>query len=233
MVSFKNSAQFSGDLMFFTDSLSIPSVDLDTQQIRRYGYGPVENVAFRPVFTPLQMTFIVESSQRNVLASALQSISGITSFMNYNTISSPNSLGYPYEVGYKKDYEFGISVYVYNESENVIMTYDFRQCYAKTLGSIGLGWGSNDQYMRADIQFQFTDYTINATDINQLDGVNSLSPLQNVLGNYGSQNFISALQNPQSVSDALNLANSRTLYGSTNPYGFGQQTGTYAPGVLF
>jgi len=147
-------------LKFFTEAVNIPSVDMDTQQIRRYGYGPVENVAFRPVFTPMNMTFIVESGKKNILDSVITFMSSITNFMDYDNMSKNSTSGLPYEVAYKSDYEFNITVDVYNEKENIILTYAFKHCYAKQISGIGLSWAANDAYIKADVIFNYTDFSI-------------------------------------------------------------------------
>lgn len=147
-------------LKFFTEAVNIPAVDMDTQQIRRYGYGPVENVAFRPVFTPMNMTFIVESGKKNILDSVITFISSITNFMDYATMSTNSTSGLPYEVAYKEDYKFSLKVTVFNEQEDDILLYTFRDCYAKQISGIGLSWAANDAYIKADVIFNYTDFSI-------------------------------------------------------------------------
>ena len=147
-------------LKFFTEAVNIPSVDMDTQQIRRYGYGPVENVAFRPVFTPMNMTFIVESGKKNILDSVITFMSSITNFMDYATMSTNSTNGLPYEVAYKEEYQFNLKVTVFNEQEDDILLYTFRDCYARQISGVGLAWAANDAYVKADVMFQYTDFSI-------------------------------------------------------------------------
>jgi hypothetical protein len=218
MVDFTQAAAFPNGLIFFTDSVNIPAVDLDTQQIRRYGYGPIENVPFRPVFNPISMSFIVESSQSNILSAVLNSISSVTAFMNYNNMSTPgvnlyggSTFATPYEVAYKGDYEFGLTVNVYNELQDTILTYVFNQCYAKEVGSINLGWGNTDQYMKADVTFQYTDYSITKFPTSSIDNVTNIQNIQNALGLSSSSDTLNAIQYPQDVADAINRANARSL----------------------
>ena len=150
----------SKSLRFFTESVNIPAIDLFTQQIRRFGYGPVEDVAFRPVFTPMSMVFIVEANERNILNNVITAISAVTNFMDYDNMSKNSTSGLPYEVAYKSDYEFNITVDVYNEKENKILKYAFKNCYAKQISGIGLSWAANDAYIKADVIFNYTDFSI-------------------------------------------------------------------------
>jgi len=219
LVNFQQSRQFQNGLMFFTEAVNIPAIDLFTQQIRRYGYGPVENVPFRPVFTPMSMTFIVEASQQNILATVLNSVSSISSFMNYNNMSTVDSNGsLPYEVDYKSNYEFNLDVYVYNEQQDDILTYTFRNCYAKQVGGISLGWGNNDQYMKADVVFEYTDYSINAFNSNQGGGIlGAVNSLQRILGIANTIETFNAIKRPQSVNDMINQANARAIVQTATP----------------
>ena len=154
---------------FLTENVALPSVGMDTQAIRRYGYGPLEYVPFRPVFQDsVRMNLITQSSKSNVLSDFLIEISNISPFMNYGNMKSQfaQSGNYanpsPYEVQYKKDIEFDISVMIYNEKKEDVMTYTFKNCYAKQIGGIDLGWGNTDQYVRTSVDFAFTDFGIDA-----------------------------------------------------------------------
>jgi hypothetical protein len=156
------------DYSFLTEAVAIPTVGMDTQAIRRHGYGPVEYVPFRPVFQDsIRMNLITQSSKANILSDFLIEISNISPFMNYNgmSASSGGSLvggTHPYEVQYKKEIEFDIDVMIYDEKQKDIMTYTFKNCYAKQIGGIDLGWGNTDQYVRTSVDFAFTDFGIDA-----------------------------------------------------------------------
>ena len=162
---------------FLTENVALPSVGMDTQAIRRYGYGPLEYVPFRPVFQDsVRMNLITQSSKSNVLSDFLIEISNISPFMNYGTMrsqiaSSGQFVGpFPYEVQYKKDIEFDIDVLIYNEKKEDVMTYTFKNCYAKQIGGIDLGWGNTDQYVITSIDFAFRYFGIDsAPKTNDLD----------------------------------------------------------------
>jgi hypothetical protein len=221
LVSFQQSTTFQNSLLFFTDSVNIPSVDMDSQQIRRYGYGPIESVPFRPVFTPLTMSFIVEATQQNVLNSIINSMSFISPFNGYSNMYTGNisifngggdtGPGYPYEVAFKGDYEFNLSVYVYNEKSDTIMTYTFNQCYVKSVGGISLGWGNNDSYMKADVTFQYTDFSLNRVYSTSIGNAGNLSQIKSIIGKSGLTQTYSPDQVPQSVADAINVNNAQIL----------------------
>jgi hypothetical protein len=216
-------APFPNGLMFFTETVEIPPVELAQQEIRRYGYGPVENVAWHPTFLPMRMNFIVEATQKNVINAILNSISKISPFMNYTNMSTTGLSMYggapqatAYEVAYKKDYQFNLEIYVYNEQQDKIMIYTFRDCFARNIGGIQLSWGNNDNLMHADVTFSYTDYSINTFNAGSSDTVNSLAPLTSSLGFSTASSTLDAIKRPADVVDALNLANARSLAGIYN-----------------
>ena len=190
----------SQQLRFYTDAVNIPSVDLDSQMIRRYGYGPMEYVPYRPVFGPIGMSFMVEASQVNILSDVLNAISSTTPFMNYNTLNDEQPLfgagvGYPYEVAYKGDLEFDLEIDMYNEAGDTIVTVTLQQCYVKQIGSINLAWASNDQYLKVDVTLIPVRYSISTSDAPS-DGNQTKSGI-------GSQQFGTAGV-PQHVQDVIN-----------------------------
>jgi hypothetical protein len=64
--------------------------------------------------------------------------------------------------------EFDITVTIYDEKSNEVMTYTFKNCYAKQVGGVDLGWGNTDQYIRTSVDFAFTDFSIDsAPQMNQ------------------------------------------------------------------
>jgi hypothetical protein len=218
LVNFQASKWFNrGSLFFYTDSVSLPAVDLETMTINRYGYGPAQQYVFRPVFTPLSMDFMIDASGTNALTAALGSMTEVTNFMGYNNINDAGTLygGQPYEVAYKDDYKFQLDVYIYNEQADVIMQYAFRDCFAKQIGSIQMGWGNNDQLMRLPLTFSYTDYSMQTYDgtlnlFQRLDNLLSVSPKQLAL-RLASYTF-SALNVPSEVGKIINVVNNRTLH---------------------
>lgn len=215
MVNF-TASPFPQRFVFLTDSVSIPQVNLETAQVRRYGYGPMESIPFRPVFSSMTMTFMVDGSQENVLSAVLRSINRISPFMDYDDMHSGNVEIYgaqqqptAYELAYKSDFAFDMEVYVYNEFQDKVLVYTFRECFAQSVGGITLGWGDVDSLLKADVIFTFTDYSINslASDSSIFGGLQSLLGLPSLVSTFN------AVSQPQSVMDNINLNNARSMYG--------------------
>jgi len=155
----------SQTLKFYTESVTLPAIELETSTIHRYGYGPSDQYVFRPVFTSLSIDFMVEATDTNSLTTMLGELTNIANFMGYPSINGKTLTGaYPYEIEYKKNYIFDLKVKIYNEKEDQITEYNFRDCFAKQIGSIQLGWGLNDQLLRLPVTFSYTDYSISQYD---------------------------------------------------------------------
>ena len=152
-------------LQFYTESVTLPTIELETSTIHRYGYGPSDQYVFRPVFTSLSIDFMVEATDRNSLTEMLGELNRIANFMGYPSINGKASTGAnPYEMEYKQKYIFDLEIVIYNEKEDQITAYLFRDCFAKQIGSIQLGWGLNDQLLRLPVTFSYTDYSISQYD---------------------------------------------------------------------
>jgi hypothetical protein len=207
LVNFSPAAKgFIGrDLFFYTDTLAIPAVDLATQTIYRYGYGPEEQVALRPIFQPMTIDFMVQASAQNILTEALNYMTGVSAFMNYNSMVDPNGLptyggsGGPYEMAYKNDYKFDLAVYMYNDIGTQLLTYTFRDCLAKTVGGLSLSWASTDQYIKSSVTFVYTDYTLTTEGVSS--GVSSSS----------------TTTVPETIQDMMNTGVANTALLNTTP----------------
>ena len=211
----KESGFLSSKFSFFTDSINIPSVDLDTQMIRRYGYGPIEYVPFRPVFGPVSMSFMVEANQDNILYNILHMMSGTVPFMGYDNIMSVNVPVFgagggnnPYEVAYKDNIMFTLEVYIYNEAGDRIVTVTLNECFVKQIGSINLAWNSTDQYLRADVTFLATNYSIKTQD--------APSNGNQIASDKNNPQLTGPAGAPTSVQDAINQ--NTGLIGELPPY---------------
>lgn len=209
------------ELIYFTDSVSIPMIDSDTQAIQRYGYGPLEYVPFRPVFAPMSMNFIVDSSNQNLVNYTADYMSKLFPFMGYKTMSARSNplaggvAAGAYEVAYKDDYAFDIEVYVYNETQQSVLIYTFRDCFAKNMSGLDLNWNDTNQLARVTVQFVYTDFGVNASNLLIADGLNAISGLQAALKFKTIPEALNAIQYPATIIDSINVSNAENLVSST------------------
>lgn len=143
---------------------------LEEENIRRYGYGPVEKVPYGVQFSDLSITWLVDKN------------SEIIDFMHQwlNTIvmhDSPNRFlqrggastrtgldGYaPFEVGYKDAYTNPIvRVYVYNREQQTVTEYEMYDVFPMNIQSMNLSWADENQLQKLTVTFAYTNMKMSA-----------------------------------------------------------------------
>ena len=157
-------------LMMRCESIILPTPSLlEEENIRRYGYGPVEKVPYGVQFSDVSMTWLVDSN------------SEIIEFMHrwMNTIvmhDSPNANmaqssekrpgleGYrPFEVGYKDAYTNPVvRVYVYNRQQQVVTEYELFDVFPMNIQSMNLAWSDENQMQKLTVNFAYTNMRVRA-----------------------------------------------------------------------
>lgn len=164
---------FDSSIQYLTERVELPDVSLDTEKIRRYGYGPLEDVPYRPVFQPLRVTIIVPSNNKIGIVELVNKLSGTAPFnttdnnpysmasTNLNVSDGSGSFSKtasPYEVAYKKDITFDTQVSLFSVEGNKLITYNFNQCFLRSMSPIDLSWSATDQYVKVDMTIGYTDF---------------------------------------------------------------------------
>ncbi len=160
-----------GQIEFLCDSTSLPAAALITNDIRRYGYGPIEKKPLNILFTDIDMSFMMDGQIGiyNIIYQWINIISnfkwttnedgggGITTATGF--LNSNNS---PYELAYKNEYATTMQIGVYDargrSTPNIAI--NLRDAYPTFLGDIPLNWASTDPYIRVPVTFTFFDWYI-------------------------------------------------------------------------
>jgi hypothetical protein len=167
-------------LVMRCESIILPTPSLlEEENIRRYGYGPVEKIPYGVQFSDVAITWLVDKR------------SEIIDFMHQwmNTIvshDSPNANmettqgiregldGYsPFEVGYKDGYANPIvRIYVYNRQNETVTEYELFDVFPMNIQSMNLGWADENQLQKLTVNFAYTNMRMKApqkTSIKQLN----------------------------------------------------------------
>jgi len=160
-------------LMMRCESVILPTPTLlEEENIRRYGYGPVEKVPYGVQFSDVSMTWLVDSK------------SEIIDFMHQwmNTIvmhDSPNAnmaqnvsqdgmrsgLGnyMPFEVGYKDAYTNPVvRIYVYNRQQQTVTEYEMYDVFPMNIQSMNLSWADENQIQKLTVNFAYVNMRVRA-----------------------------------------------------------------------
>ena len=148
------------------DNVVLPSVNLlQEQNIRRYGFGPVENVAYGVNVGDFTLQFIVDKSALVIefFEEWLNTIVNRDSFgganMNNNNLKNGRK---PYEIAYKDTYNCpNVNVFVYDRAQNQVMTYNIYDVFPTGIQSMNMSWSEENNLMKLNITFSFTDLRIN------------------------------------------------------------------------
>jgi len=147
------------------DNVVLPSINLlQEQNIRRYGFGPVENVAYGVNVGDFTLQFIVDKDALVVefFEEWLNLIVNRDSFgganMNNNKIGGSRR---PYEIAYKDTYACpNVNVFVYDRSQNAVMEYHIYDVFPTGIQSMNMSWSEENTLMKLNITFSFTDLRI-------------------------------------------------------------------------
>lgn len=173
--------------------LPTPSL-LEEENIRRYGYGPVEKVPYGVQFSDVTMTWLVDGKSEiidfmhqwmnTIVMHDSPNISGTgTNIGNASYRDNLNSYK-PYEVGYKDAYTNPIvRVYVYNRQQQTVTEYEMYDVFPMNIQSMNLSWADENQVQKLTVTFAYTNMRMKApikseTQFNYVDYEGTRSPLE-------------------------------------------------------
>lgn len=180
------------------DNVVLPSINLlQEQNIRRYGFGPVENVPYGVNVGDFTLQFIVDKNAFVVqfFEEWLNKIVNRDSFGGANMNNVLPGGRRPYEIAYKDTYACSsINVFVYDRSQNNVMEYNIYDAFPTGIQSMNMSWSEENELMKLNITFSFTDVRIKQSPAkNKKEGA----------GAFGSSvDFQNALVNGPKMTDA-------------------------------
>ena len=148
------------------DNVQWPGVSFATlESPPRAGYGATEVIPYAPIFEDVSMNFIVD---RNSYVHKF--------FFNWmNKIVNLQSEGQTrykegaFLVGYKNDYCSTINIKVYRETgtnqADLAMNGILYRAFPRAMQSFDLNWASNDDLIKLNIQFTYTDHFVEYSNL--------------------------------------------------------------------
>ena len=130
--------------------------------VRRYGYGPLENVPYGVNSQEFTLQFIVDkdSTIPEFFEQWMNFIINRDSFGGANMRNTQNGRD-PYEVQYKDTYVAPmVNIQVYDRNQTNVMSYKIYDVFPNNIQSINLNWSDADQLMRLNVSFSFTDFRL-------------------------------------------------------------------------
>lgn len=152
----------ASDLVMRCDSAQLPGVTALKDEVSRFGYGPVEDMAYGMQFADMTLGFIV-NKQALHYKFFNEWMSLITYYASKGGGDMMNATtGYlPYQVGYKDDYSnLQMNITVFDRSQNQVMVYELYDVFPISINAQDVSWGDVDQLMRIYVRFAYTDFTL-------------------------------------------------------------------------
>lgn len=156
-------------LVLRCENVVLPTTSLlEEENIRRYGYGPVEKVPYGVQFSDVTMTWLVDKN------------SELIEFFNQwmNTIvmhDSPNTLMIgglkrpglqeydPFEIGYKDAYTNPtVRITVYNKQNETTTTYEMYDVFPMNIQAMNLSWADENELQKLTVTFAYTNMKVRA-----------------------------------------------------------------------
>jgi hypothetical protein len=200
-------------LMMFTDQVSLPGISLGSEdQVRRYGTGVAEKMPFGVLFTDLSVNFLADG-RGEILKMFHNWMKYIVNFDSRRNNNTGFNGADPYEVAYKDEYAAVMTIDVFNEGGDKIITYTLNDVYPLFLGEVGLSWADNDNIMKLPVTFTYSDWQTDSMQITSPSpgASNRLNTLQKILKIGTVIQTISSLKKPQNIGDAVNVLNNANI----------------------
>lgn len=156
-------------LMMRCENVVLPTPSLlEEENIRRYGYGPVEKIPYGVQFSDVTITWLVDKNSE-LIDFMHQWMNTIVMHDAPNTVMTPGSSrngleNYaPFEVGYKDSYANPIvRIYVYNRQQQVVTEYEMYDVFPMNIQSMNLSWADENQVQKLTVTFAYTNMKVKA-----------------------------------------------------------------------
>lgn len=154
----------------------IPGLQITTVDFPRIGFGPLEFQAHNFTQDDINLTFLVDAhgSIPKLFYDWLSTIVNFTSSQGHSGLNRVVGLdgkenayaSGAYEVGFKDDYSTDLKITVYDKNGirtdygDPVMELTAFKAFPKAMSSIDMAWQNQDELMRLQIPFAYTDFNI-------------------------------------------------------------------------
>lgn len=169
--------QVYDDLPFYCESVDVPGVLLWTDEVKRYGYGPVEKKPYQPAFADARLVFrsdqdgdvfafirqwqaLALNYQMSVTDSAtITDTNGLGNYSN-NFSGSPSNVMMPYELGYKAQYAVNVNITQYADDGTPVLIIKLRDAWPSLIVDMPLAWAATRSYAQLPVALVYTDLAV-------------------------------------------------------------------------
>jgi hypothetical protein len=197
---------FVSSLILYAEGAQLPGLFIQTSDVKRYGIGPSEKVAYGSSVNDINMSFIGDGQGKvyqffyKWLQSIVRSDYDIRSSVNV----SAGGLN-PFEVEFKENYQATITITTFNEQGTPVLSYKLINAFPTNIADIALNWGDSAQLMTIPISFTFFQSQLDTGEVGTTPTLsNDLSPFQKIVKAGTAIQAIASMRKPTSIGDVIN-----------------------------
>jgi hypothetical protein len=144
---------------FFCEVAALPGVDINTHQVRYYGYGPNIARAVTAQFQKLPLSFLSDAD-----GAVYKFFTNWTkTIVNYDSNPSYGATSYegmtPYQLNYFENYASRLShINVYSTDGQRKLRIALKDCFPIQLGAVQLNWNSKSELKKIPVVLSYTDW---------------------------------------------------------------------------
>ena len=134
------------------NSVKIPGVNLDTQNVNRYGIGPQQKFPTNVTFTDIDITFVDTASN--------ELWKRFASWMNqiFDYTGSAGGGQAQYRTEYKKYYQTEITIFVFDNEGRQSNVLVLKEAFPNSLSDVSLSWSENNRLYEFTTRFAFREW---------------------------------------------------------------------------
>lgn len=146
-------------LSMYCKAAPLPGIGILTQDVYRYGYGPIERKPYGTVVNDIMLHFYVDGN--NVIRQWLRS--WVRSIINPDTSKGINSTyattgQSAYEIGYKSDYAVDVNIVAFDSQGLPKISIVLIEAYPNYIGDVHQDWEDKNTTMMLPISLTFRDW---------------------------------------------------------------------------
>jgi hypothetical protein len=219
-------------LMMRCENIVLPSPALlEEENIRRYGYGPVEKIPYGVQFGDVTMTWVVDKNSE-IIDFFHQWMNTIVMHDSKNASVGPGTTRpglanyLPFEVGYKDSYANPIvRIYVYNRQQETVTEYEMYDVFPMNIQAMNLSWTDENQIQKLTVTFAYTNMSMSApqktsTQFNFYEQVSdAVSPYEHFQAADFFQKSVDIAPSPTGEPVTRTVNASRPYFAESHPLG--------------
>jgi hypothetical protein len=147
------------DLQFYCKAVPLPGIGILTDDVHRYGYGPINRTPYGVVYNDAMFQFYVDTERMVRRWFRMWIVSIVYAGIPFG-LNTPNDVtgSVPYEFGYKEDYAVDIRVTSFDSEGNEKISVVIAEAFPNYIGETYQDWDNKNSNMILPVSITFRDW---------------------------------------------------------------------------